>query len=33
VTAALTAGTLVDVTAVLAPGGPVNMIAPVIGGS
>jgi hypothetical protein len=33
VQAALAAGTLVDVTSVLAPGGPVNMIAPVIGGS
>src|SRR5262245_31882195 len=33
VQAALTAGTLVDVTSVLAPGGPVKMIAPVIGGS
>jgi hypothetical protein len=33
VRAALAAGTLVDVTSVLAPGGPVNMIAPVIGGS
>ena len=33
VQAALAAGTLVDVTSVLAPGGPVRMIAPVIGGS
>jgi len=33
VQAALATGTLVDVTSVLAPGGPVNMIAPVIGGS
>lgn len=33
VRAALAAGTLVDVTDVLAPGGPVTMIAPVIGGS
>ena len=31
--AALAAGTLIDVTSVLAPGGPVNMIAPVIGGA
>ena len=31
--AALAAGTLVDVTSALAPGGPVKMIAPVIGGS
>ena len=33
VQAALAAGALVDVTSVLAPGGPVRMIAPVIGGS
>jgi len=33
VQAALTAGTLFDVTAVLAPEGPVTMVAPVIGGS
>ena len=32
VRAALAAGTLVDVTSVLAPGGPVKMVAPVIGG-
>lgn len=31
--AALAAGTLVDVTSALAPGGPVKMVAPVIGGS
>jgi hypothetical protein len=30
---ALAAGTLVDVTSVLAPGGPVTMVAPVINGS
>jgi hypothetical protein len=30
--AALAAGTLVDVTSALAPGGPVKMVAPVIGG-
>jgi hypothetical protein len=30
VQAALRAGTLVDVTSVLAPGGPVKMVAPVI---
>jgi len=30
--AALTSGTLIDVTAALAPGGPVRMVAPVIGG-
>jgi hypothetical protein len=33
VQSALAAGTLVDVTSVLAPGAPVKMIAPVIGGS
>jgi hypothetical protein len=33
VQAALAAGTLVDVTALLAPGGPVTMVAPVVGGS
>ena len=33
VQAALAAGTLLDVTSALAPGGPVTMIAPVIGGS
>lgn len=33
VQAALAAGTLVDVTSTLAPGGPVTMVAPVIGGS
>jgi hypothetical protein len=33
VQAALTAGTLVDVTSVVASGGPVKMIAPVINGS
>jgi hypothetical protein len=33
VQAGLTSGSLVDVTAALAPGGPVRMIAPVIGGS
>jgi hypothetical protein len=33
VRAALAAGTLIDVTSVLAPGGPVKMVAPVIGGS
>jgi hypothetical protein len=33
VKAALANGTLVDVTAFLAPGGPVRMIAPVVGGS
>src|SRR6266704_3119640 len=33
VRAALDAGTLLDVTSTLAPGGPVKMIAPVIGGS
>jgi hypothetical protein len=32
VRAALTSGSLIDVTAALAPGGPVRMIAPVIGG-
>jgi hypothetical protein len=32
VQAALAAGTLVDVTSALAPGGPVKMVAPVIGG-
>jgi hypothetical protein len=32
VQAALTSGSLIDVTAALAPGGPVRMIAPVIGG-
>jgi hypothetical protein len=32
VRAALAAGTLVDVTSALAPGGPVKMVAPVIGG-
>jgi hypothetical protein len=33
VQAALAAGTLVDVTAALAPGAPVTMVAPVVGGS
>jgi hypothetical protein len=33
VRAALAAGTLIDVTSVLESGGPVNMVAPVIGGS
>ena len=33
VQAALAAGTLLDVTSVLAPGGPVRMVAPVINGS
>ena len=33
VRAALAAGTLIDVTSTLAPGGPVKMVAPVIGGS
>jgi hypothetical protein len=33
VRAALNAGTLIDVTSALAPGGPVKMVAPVIGGS
>lgn len=33
VRAALLDGSLVDVTAVLAPGGPVRMVAPVIGGN
>jgi len=33
VRAALDAGTLLDVTSALAPGGPVKMVAPVIGGS
>ena len=33
VLAALAAGTLIDVTSTLAPGGPVKMVAPVIGGS
>jgi hypothetical protein len=33
VQAGLAAGTLVDVTSVLAPGGPVRMVAPVINGS
>ena len=33
VLAALGAGTLIDVTSTLAPGGPVKMVAPVLGGS
>jgi len=33
VRAGLDAGTLIDVTSALAPGGPVKMVAPVIGGS
>jgi hypothetical protein len=33
VNAALGAGTLIDVTSALAPGGPVTMLAPVVGGS
>jgi hypothetical protein len=33
VRAGLAAGTLIDVTSALAPGGPVKMVAPVIGGS
>jgi hypothetical protein len=33
VRAGLDAGTLVDVTSTLAPGGPVKMVAPVIGGN
>jgi hypothetical protein len=33
VQAALADGTLTDVTALLAPGGPVRMVAPVVGGS
>ncbi len=32
VRAALTSGSLIDVTGALAPGGPVRMVAPVIGG-
>jgi hypothetical protein len=33
VLAAVAAGTLIDVTSTLAPGAPVKMVAPVIGGS